>query len=175
MYPENQCKLIAAVDLNDAIAYKQEFSFKYDIPWKLKDDLKWFKEKTMHNIVVFGYKTWIGLPDLPGRFPYVITKKHKGHVLHNRIFDVNADDWNSFIAEMKVYRGYKDIYIAGGAQIYELALDNDIVNEVFLTKVKRRYKGKKILFPQEHLDKIYRWKHETIKSGDEFDIVRYYK
>ena len=55
-------KAIAAVSQNGVIGRQG------DLPWRLPEDLKWFKKLTMGGILLMGRKTWESLPGgLPGR------------------------------------------------------------------------------------------------------------
>ena len=62
--------LIAAVDRNLAIGKDGE------IPWDIKEDLKFFREKTENTAIIMGRATYdsIGRP-LPKRKNIVMTKK----------------------------------------------------------------------------------------------------
>jgi len=47
-----------------------------DLPWRLPDDLRWFKTKTINHIIVMGRKTWdsLGGKPLPKRHHVIITR-----------------------------------------------------------------------------------------------------
>ena len=65
--------LIAAVDINLAIGKDGT------IPWEIKEDLKFFKEKTEKTAIIMGRATYdsIGRP-LPNRKNIVMTKSIQG-------------------------------------------------------------------------------------------------
>ena len=65
--------LIAAVDLNLAIGKDGT------IPWDIKEDLKFFKERTENTAIIMGRATYdsIGRP-LPNRKNIVMTKSIQG-------------------------------------------------------------------------------------------------
>src|SRR3989449_6265218 len=62
-------KAIAAMSLNRVIGQGNR------IPWHLPEDFKWFKQKTMGNVVVLGRKTFesLGQP-LPNRKNLILTR-----------------------------------------------------------------------------------------------------
>lgn len=73
------------------------------LPWRAPEDLKWFRELTMGQTLIAGYRTAQTLPPLPGRellvmkrgdtpLPYLVLAKTKN----------------------------KDLWIIGGAQTYKL-------------------------------------------------------
>ena len=106
------------------------------IPWHLPEDFAWFKEKTLGHIVVMGRATFesIGKP-LPKRETIVLSRSGFAYpgvrtVTSLNDIDVNADE--------------RTIFIAGGAQVYALALPH--CSDLFLTHVSRVVEGD-VLFP----------------------------
>ena len=98
--------------------------------WHLPDDLKRLKSITMGAPLIMGRKTWesIGRP-LPGRANIVLTHsvshKIKDAIVVNSFESAieKADLWiinNKAKSELKIQ---KNIYLFGGAEIYNLGLD----------------------------------------------------
>jgi len=87
------------------------------MPWNIPEDLRQFKEKTLNHTVVMGRKTFeaIGRP-LPKRKNIVVTRDPRWH------FDgvETIGDLEAFLQEMQSKE--EEIFIAGGAQIYQMAL-----------------------------------------------------
>lgn len=99
-----------------------------DLLFKMKEDMKFFKEQTINNIVIMGYNTWlsIGEKPLPNRVNIVMTDK--------KIKNIQTEtDLSKVINDYKKYP--QDIYIIGGAYVYTKALELDLVDEVLLTLV----------------------------------------
>lgn len=95
-----------------------------NIPWKNKEDMKFFKEKTIGNIVIMGSKTLLSLPNqapLKNRFNIVLTNNKQNFLekysSHNNIVFYNYDEVIDFINNNETNR---IIYIIGGKQIYDL-------------------------------------------------------
>lgn len=60
-----------------AIGENLELGKKNQLIWHLKDDLKFFKEKTMGHDIIMGYQTFCSLPKLlPGRKHIVLTHRN---------------------------------------------------------------------------------------------------
>ena len=119
-------KAIAAMSENRVIGNGNE------IPWRISEDFKWFKNTTMGGVLVMGRKTWdsIGRP-LPGRKTAVVSRS-------NPDLPEGVDLLDSL--EAIESRNYRDqIWICGGAEIYRQALPN--CQELYLTLVKRRVEG----------------------------------
>lgn len=117
-------KMILCSDVNGAIGYKNNLIFN------IKGDMEFFKEKTMNKKVVMGYNTWLSLPrkPLPKRDNYIlyegndIEETENIHVLKsiNEIVELSKDD---------------EVFIIGGAMVYNQMIELDLVDEVYLTLV----------------------------------------
>ena len=97
-----------------------------DLLFKMKEDMKFFRESTTGHVVVMGYNTWLSLGEkpLPNRTNIVLYDEDiEGVIVSNDI--------------KKVIEEYKDedIYIIGGAFVYNQALEMDIVDEILITEV----------------------------------------
>jgi dihydrofolate reductase len=91
------------------------------LPWRLPADLKRFKQRTMGHAVIMGRKTWDtlkGVP-LPGRTNIVITRDRSLHAPGA----VVTDSLDAALgAARAAHPDAGEIFIAGGAEIYRLAL-----------------------------------------------------
>src|SRR5687768_2421620 len=100
------------------------------IPWHLPEDFKWFKRMTTGHIVAMGRKTFesIGKP-LPNRTTIVLSRSgfaYPGVQTITELSQLPVDD-------------PRDIFICGGAQVYEQALL--LCSDLYLTLVKRTVPG----------------------------------
>ena len=142
-------KAIAAMSENRVIGNANR------IPWHLPEDFKWFKKTTTGHILVMGRKTFesIGKP-LPDRETIVLSKSGFSHPGVRTVRGIEeaatADD--------------REIFICGGAQIYEQALP--LCSDLYLTRVKRVVEGDAFFPPFEHLFQ----RAETISETAEFTI-----
>lgn len=99
--------LIVAINQNGTIGLNGT------MPWHNREDLQHFKTTTMGKTVVMGRKTIAGLPgSLPGRKVLMVSNTEKGP-------DVIAD-YEAFLREHA--NSNKDIFIAGGGQVYAQAI-----------------------------------------------------
>lgn len=109
-----------------AFAKNQVIGNKGCIPWKIKGEQKRFKELTTGNVVVMGRRSYeeIGKP-LPNRTTIVVsrTKKFEGE----NCYTVSS------LREALELAGDRDVYISGGARLYEEALP--IVEKMYITEI----------------------------------------
>lgn len=110
------------------------------IPWKNREDLTFFKNKTINNVVVMGLKTLLSLPKkepLKERHNIVITgdtdKYSKLYQQFNNIEFVNATN------VVNLFKSFPDktIFIIGGNQVYNLLLP--YCSTIWLTKITGDY------------------------------------
>ena len=105
------------------------------LPWHLSADLKRFKRLTMGHHLLLGRKSYeaIGRP-LPGRFMVVISRGTPS--LPDGVSLASSVDK---AIELARKAGDHEAFIAGGAQIYRLALPR--ADRIYLTKIHRSFAG----------------------------------
>jgi dihydrofolate reductase len=183
-------KAIAAMSLNRVIGAGNK------IPWHLPEDFKWFKKTTMGNVVVMGRKTFesLGKP-LPNRQNLVLTRHPQSLIKkHPEIFG-QYHEWRGgkFLKRAYQFRFTKlgekleteififnsldkldpaefpnDIFICGGAEIYEQALPR--CSDLYLTLVKREIENGDAFFPlfEDKFELV-----EELRDTPEFKILHY--
>ena len=114
------------------------------LPWRLRTDLARFKRLTMGKPMIMGRRNWdsIGRP-LPGRRTIVLTRDPRfradgAELVHS--WDEALSAGAASAREM----GADEIIVAGGAEIYRLALP--AVQRLRLTRVHAAPEGD-VLFP----------------------------
>lgn len=152
---------IAAMSLNRVIGQGNK------IPWHLPEDFKFFKKKTIGNIVVMGRRTFesLGKP-LPQRKNLVLTRHPRRLIGEHPELFAGAREWRggqtlklpfqfdfsklpgSAKTEVRLINSLEglvasdfpsEIFICGGAQVYEQALPR--CSDLYLTLVKREVEG----------------------------------
>jgi dihydrofolate reductase len=134
--------LIAAIGSNNVIGVRGT------IPWRIPEDLRFFKEKTTGHAIIMGRKTWdsIGRP-LPNRLNIVVTRHSLMSPDKVRIgasaFGIRvANSLELALAHAREVD--EEPFIIGGAEIYRLALP--LVTRMFITRVKYEGEGD-VIFP----------------------------
>ena len=103
------------------------------LPWKLPEDLAFFKRTTMGHPIIMGRKTWdaIGRP-LPGRRNIVVTRDPAWKA-------AGAERASSIDAAISACRAAPQAFVIGGAQLYAAALP--LADGVFVTEIDRDIDG----------------------------------
>ena len=114
---------IVAVDRNGAIGKGGR------LPWHYAADLRFFKEQTLGNACVMGYKTWLTLRrPLPGRLNVVLTRRAELEPHESVVWLRDKQSALSMREYLKC-----DLFVIGGAQVFEMfrgEIDRWIVTEV---------------------------------------------
>lgn len=160
------------------------------MPWYFPEDFKHFKNTTINHPVIMGRKTWESLPEkfrpLPKRINYVISRKHKrpSEVLMGipstdpKVEPIRIGSLSGAFGDMARPEYFEEhlgavpecYWIIGGETIYKQALEQNIIDEVLATEVKKEYDGDKF-FPELKGN----WASEVEFENDDFKIVRYKK
>jgi dihydrofolate reductase len=148
--------LIAAVAENGVIGDAGS------IPWHLPDDFAHFKRTTLGNTLVMGRATYesIGKP-LPGRTTVVLTRDPSWSAEGVQV----ASSFEEALELAADLPG--DVYVAGGAEIYALALP--FADEQILTEVRLTPEGD-TFYPAFDRDE---WVEAERTSYEGFDVVRW--
>ena len=146
-------KAIVAMSLNRVIGAGNQ------IPWRLPEDFKWFKQMTTGHVIVMGRKTFesIGRP-LPNRETIVLSR---GGFAHPGVKTIRT------LEELSALNDGREIFICGGAQVYAQALP--FCSDLYLTLVKQEVDGDTFFPPFEDAFELA----EEIRDTPEFKILHY--
>ena len=151
------------VSLIVAVAENGVIGKDNDLIWHLPKDMLFFKETTMGHHVIMGRKNFESIPHkyrpLPDRTNIVITRQSEYKAEGCIVVD-------SVEAALEIAKNNGDIepFIIGGGQIYRIALEENLVDKIYLTKVHHSFEGD-TFFPKLSSD----WKeaNKTENKADE--------
>jgi len=135
--------MIAAVDQQNGLGKDNELLFR------IKEDMQYFRESTLHSPVIMGRKTYDSLPNpLVDRLNIVITSQPiKDHTTKSGVVFVNSKE--EALAKAVGYlteNGGDKIWIIGGAQIYAMFLPD--ASELHLTIIYAEREDADTFFPE---------------------------
>ncbi|MBB6452273.1 dihydrofolate reductase [Salirhabdus euzebyi] len=121
--------LLVAMDRNYVIGKDN------DLPWHLPNDLKFFKETTLHHTIVMGRKTYesIGRP-LPKRNNVVLTTNQNFQAEGCKVIH----SWDP-VLEWNEKNPDEEIFVIGGAQLIKDAIH--FANKMYLTEIDEAFDG----------------------------------
>lgn len=120
--------LIVGVD-----AKTNGIGLKGGIPWKDKEDMKWFKDMTTGNAVIMGWTTYVSLGrPLPNRLNIVLSPDLDATTLYENTENVrNARTLEEAITIAEQEK-YSIAFVMGGGSIYRQYLKNDLIDTAFV-------------------------------------------
>lgn len=113
------------------------------LPWKLSEDMQYFKRMTMGKPIVMGRKTFesIGKP-LPGRTNIVISRNASFHAEGVEVAR-SLDEALAMAEVVAVRDGVEEVVVIGGAQIYAAAIP--AADTLYITEVHAGVEGDAVL------------------------------
>mgnify|MGYP005638636427 FL=1 len=154
--------LIAAVS-KDRVIGKQG-----GIPWKIKEDLSFFKEKTLNSPIIMGRSTYnsIGRP-LPNRLNIVMTRSAKKTEGVTEVTSVKEA-----VETASKNKNSSKVYVIGGENIYKEFLP--IAHRMIITEVELYIEGGDTFFPEWSINE---WQEQNRdqkeENGIKFSFVEY--
>ena len=136
-------RIIAACDFNYGIGYKNELLYR------IKKDLKRFRQLTENQIVLMGRRTFESLPaPLPHRMNVVLTRNENYKAPRGVVVETSFDRIiNHYLTTGEQD---KDLWVIGGAEVYKLFLP--YASDVYLTMILKESEKVDTYFPFESLD-----------------------
>ena len=117
-----------------AMTEDRVIGIKNTLPWKLPNDMKWFRQNTMGKPIIMGRKTFesFGAKPLPGRTNIIITHS-QNYQAKDSIVVHSIED------ALKAAGDVEEVMIIGGASFYEQMLPK--ADRLYLTFVHAELKG----------------------------------
>ncbi|TCP27062.1 dihydrofolate reductase [Scopulibacillus darangshiensis] len=104
-----------------------------DLPWRLPNDLKFFKRLTMGHTIVMGRKTLESFKKpLPGRRNVVLTK-------NKDYYPAGCDIFHSVDAILDMDSPNREIFVIGGSQIFNAFFP--YVDRLYITLIEHSFAG----------------------------------
>ena len=155
-------KLIVCVGKDNLIGDRTPDEGSNGMLWHIKEELIYFKSKTVGNTVLFGGTT-------AKYVPIELMKKNREVIVLHRNINVPK-----LIEDLTLQN--KTIFVAGGYSIYKYFLDNFEIDEIFFSKIKDSVEVKKAVEPLYFPNiKDYGYKIVDKKDYEEFIAYVYKK
>lgn len=167
--------VIAAISRNRALGYQGKLIYN------IREDLQRFRRLTERHTVIMGRKTFESLPNgaLPLRHNIVISRT---------LPEADTNDWTSDDTTLDVCtsldesldicrkRNEREVFIIGGASIYQQIVDMGIADKFYMTEVDDIPEKADCFFPEipDNYDVEWAEVHTTPK-GLQYSFVDYYK
>jgi len=159
---------IAAMDKNNLIGVGLK------MPWHLPKDFSYFKSTTTGHPIIMGRLTFesIGCRPLPNRPHIIVSSDPELTYDSDNVFTVTSIE--DALALAKTMEGSEEVFICGGGQIYAYAIENRLVEKLYITTVHTEIDVKKkedpIYFPMFSHDD---WDLTSITTEDADEKNKY--
>ncbi len=146
--------IIAAIDEKRGLGKNNQMA------WKIPGELARFKEITTPHPIIMGRKTYESIGRvLPNRANIIVTRDQK-YIVDGAVVVYSLED---AVNEAKKAPNPEEIFIIGGGQIFKEALEENLVDKLYLTLVEGDY-GADTFFPDYSGFKII--KEQEGESGE---------
>lgn len=157
-----------------AVDKKWGIGIKGDLLMSLPEDMKFFREKTLDSVVIYGRKTLESFPNgkpLKNRINIVITT-NKDFVCEDAIVVHSLEEASEKAKEFSD----KEVFVIGGGTIYRQMLK--YCDKAYITKIDRVFEQADTFI--DNLDELDRWniiEESDVKEyeGTKFKFVTYEK
>lgn len=127
------------ISLVVAVAHDSVIGFENRLPWRLPEDVKFFKNLTWGNIVVMGRKTYESIgKTLPARLNIVFS----GKKIDSDVITVSGlGEFMELKEQMAATEEWQDkeIFVIGGESIFKLFLP--YAQRIYLTRIYEKFEG----------------------------------
>ena len=158
----NHKKKISGVTLNIIVAVAKDGLLGDGNPsgngllWHSKEELQYYKERTVGNVTIFGGKTAQVVPIDLMRKTRIVEVLHRG-------MDIDAI--------LSKYAGSdKQVYICGGASIYKYFLENYEMDNIYISRIKDHIEVAPASEPL-YLPDVMEYGYKLVESKDYNDFV----
>ena len=149
------------ISIISAMTKDKIIGVKNNLPWRIKEELQYFKQITLNKVIIMGSNTFssINSKPLPNRYNIVVTKNPKKFSCVNQYDNYDNISFVSTIeASLKQAERFytrddaedsKEIMVIGGGAIYKQFLP--LASKLYLSIIKNNYIGD-VYFPEYDLN-----------------------
>jgi dihydrofolate reductase len=157
--------LIAIVDERFGVAKNG------DIPWRFPEDMRFFYEKTKNCAVAMGRRTFFSIKKMPlrSRINCVISRTLRKSVI-DEMFPAFSGQIEIFRSLESAIERYSDLWIIGGAETYNYALRQNLVEYALITQVHRDHQADIFLHKPPLL---LNFAEKTIEENEKYSVYEF--
>ncbi len=141
--------------MNFIVAVSEDYGIgkNNNMLFDLKQDLKYFKEKTLNKVVVMGRKTFLSIPNAPLKDRINIVLTTDKTFCPQGVIVVNS--YEQLFKEIEKYNE-DDVFLIGGATLYNNLIDR--CRKGYITKIYKKAEADTYI---KNIEKDKKWKEKT--------------
>jgi dihydrofolate reductase len=161
-------EIVEIMEIAILVAYDEGrvIGYKNSIPWRLPEDLKLFKKRTLGHCLIMGRKTWFSLPKrpLPERVNIVLTRDPKSLEGEDCLCATSIEE---AVQSAKAHCKTGKTFVIGGDSVYESFINAGLVDKVIASEVFGKHQGD-TSFPS-----LTGWEGRLLDTYEGFRVVEY--
>lgn len=137
------------------------------LPWRIKEDLKYFQSMTKNKTVLMGNETYLSMKGYYKNKKFPFKKVYVANLEKKTYEDATVvNDVNRFLKDFK-----EELFVLGGPTIYKLSLP--YANKLYITFVLNTHEGN-VYFPKFDLTqfKIIKYKTQNKLIFTEYERIK---
>lgn len=137
------------------------------LPWRIKEDLKYFQSMTKNKTVLMGNETYLSMKGYYKNKKFPFKKVYVANLEKKTYEDATVvNDVNRFLKDFK-----EELFVIGGPTIYKLSLP--YANKLYITFVLNTHEGN-VYFPKFDLTqfKIIKYKTQNKLIFTEYERIK---
>ena len=131
------------ISLIACVGKNREIGRQGDLCWRFKEDLRFFRDKTIGHKVVMGYNTYksLGFKALPNRENYVLSRES---LPNPDVITILPNEEAMLVSEME--NSLEEWFVIGGGKVYRQFIS--IADRLYLTEVDSTCEEADTFFPE---------------------------
>jgi dihydrofolate reductase len=146
----------------------RELGLKGKVPWKIPEDSTFFMLTTKGHPIIMGRRTWeadLERRPLPKRTNIIVTSDPT----YEAVGAIATTSIENAIAQAKDSPGSEEIFIIGGAKLYETAMP--YIDRLYLTLVEGTHEADTFFPDYSEFTKVVRKTEKRASGGYNFSYV----
>ncbi|CAI8342017.1 MAG: hypothetical protein CNE98_06685 [Bacteroidetes bacterium MED-G17] len=155
-----------------AMAKNRAIGKNNDLPWRIKDDMKIFRQTTLNHVVMMGRKSMESMGNRP--------LKHRTNLVITRSNTYNPEGviiCNSFESAISLAKDLdeKELFVLGGGEVYAQLIDK--CNKMYISHIQTDIVDADVYFPEVDWSKWEQISRESFEQNERnefpFDFTIY--
>ena len=148
------------------------------MPWYFPAYQDYFEAHTRGHVIIMGRNTYITQGPVPGSTNIVLSREHPSLVTEQGVLVMSdlhhaVEKARWIEVDSHTTRDHQDeIFIVGGAELFEHALVQGVAENIYLTHIPRRSYDCDVFFQDSYLYENFNEQYRTVRYADEANSER---
>lgn len=122
---------------------------KWDLAWKIPEDMKYFRDTTTHtksdkkqNALIMGRKTWESIPEkyrpFKDRKNFILSRSYKDGDM-GESWAIKYSQFEACLKDISAMDDIEEIFVIGGWQLYNEVISHECFEKAYITRIFHKY------------------------------------